>query len=375
MSLVRSIDWNPARAACDAYFMGVVKAACGITHENYGSLLSSVPVEHAFNDLRDAARRHAKNEVTNGTNLQSIVSRSCSHRNPAVETISVSSCDWGKPLSGKAVRKQVFDSSRASDSSLGLDTSGLTKKKSVTDFTKPHVFSQRLELLKILQLLWENGDEQFCVEGAFKQLWLSSLAERGLLLKIGDSKQVCIVLKGGPFSIRRLALQEVTSDEKQHFIVGDTEQFVIADPAVTHLERFQVCLATVHMDQGSAQLAWRPCGLWMGLAEYVAKHSILRISAGALTGLCSLLKLRGYSKLDHKSKIALFLAHFGLSQEYIDSVLAQVPETKKRAKKTQDCQGSMKQKYHILKGITDQCICKLLNFIGDECINYCKYIY
>ena len=127
---MRSLNFDASRAATDDYWMSVVKAIGGITNEMYGSLLSSVPVELTFNDLRDAAKRFSKPEVTTPVNIHSVIARTCQSRISGVETLIPQNSDWSKPLAGKTVKRQMFDSSRQSDVSIGLSTSGLTKKKS-----------------------------------------------------------------------------------------------------------------------------------------------------------------------------------------------------------------------------------------------------
>ena len=315
----------------DPYFMGVAKSICGITHDSFGSLLSSVPVEQVFGDLRDAAKRHSKQELTTGSNIHSVVARSCAHRNAAVQTITPQNCDWSRPLAGKAVKKNVFDAGRATDISLGVCTTGLTKKKSVTEFTKPHVFAQRLELISLLQKLWRNGDEQFSVESAFRKLWISSLAERGLLLQIHDLRQIQIVLKGGPYGIRCMPLVECPG-QPNHYTLESTSAIVIMDLPVVDIEKYSVCCSIPVVSDALGKLCWTPSSDWMRLPVYVAKHSIVRSNHKVLTALCSLLKIKGHSKLSFRMKVQLYMRHFGESEARIEEILQQIPDKKPRAK-------------------------------------------
>lgn len=315
----------------------MVKAVCGISSEHHGSLLSSVPVEMVFNDMRDACKRHSKQEVTTGCNIHSIVARSCEHRTPALQPLNPSASDWSLPLPGKTLKRSVFDPSRCTDLSLGISTSGLTGKKSITDFTKPHVFAERLLLKDVLFRLWKNNPEEFDIEATTRKLWISSLAERGVLLKMEAVGSLLMVLKSGLYSARCLSLFEVTEEDECVYCVSDkAADLIVCDVPIQDINTYKVCCSSVSIGHNCGKLVWKPVGDWMLLTEYVAHHSILRVSASTLTALCSLLKLKGYSKLNHRKKAELYLKHFGVDDELIQTLVQQIPEKAPRAPKKQD---------------------------------------
>eukprot|EP00438_Fugacium_kawagutii_P010553 Skav214550 [mRNA] locus=scaffold410:796296:799952:+ [translate_table: standard] len=336
MTVAESLDFNAQRAQKDPYFMGVAKAVCGISHDLHGSLLTSVPVELVFNDIRDAAKRHTKAQVTSGCNIHSIVARSCEHRSPAVKSLNPSASDWSLQLAGKNVKQNVFDPSRCTDKMLGVSMVGLTKRKSEYEMTKPHIFSQRLELLGILKGLWRNKQDNFDIETEFRKLWLAGLAERGLLLQLAScGDNVLIVLKGGPYSMRCMWLRE-TKDECDQTVFTFPEkldEISICQLPILKVETYKVCLSKPSVDLKSGRLAWRRDSDWMLLTEYVAHHSIARLSASTVTSLCSLLKLKGFSKMNHHKKVELYLRHFEIPDARIKEILESIPVRPTRKKK------------------------------------------
>lgn len=336
--LSRSLGFDAEKVKSDPYFMNLAKSVAGISDDHFGSLLSSVPVEMVFGDLRDACRRHAKQEVTTGCNIHSVVSRSCSHRIPSVETISPQGCDWSKPLAGKTLKRSVFDSSRCTDVSVGVTTSGLTRRKSITEFTKPHIFTQRLSLTQSLLKLWQMSDD-FDVERTFKSLWISTLPERGLLLQKTGVDKMLLVVKGGPFSVRCIPLDTVMFGGQEIYMIEDPTHLVLAEIVVKDLDSFTFCASKPIISGEVPQICWVQSGEWMSIAKYVAVESILRVPAKSLAGLCSLLKLKGFTKLDYKGKVRLYLEHFDQPEERILSVLSQIPDKKPRARKSQEGEG------------------------------------
>lgn len=128
-------------------FREAVKAVCGMTNHQAHGMLSSLASELAFNDLRDAGKRHSRREKTCGANLHAVASKSASKRTFGCESLTLSAEDWSGHLERKAIKAQVYSALRATDVSLGIDSTGLTKSPSNVWLTKPHIFCQRLELL------------------------------------------------------------------------------------------------------------------------------------------------------------------------------------------------------------------------------------
>ena len=230
----------------------------------------------------------------------------------------------------------MFDPSRCTDLSLGISTTGLTRKKSITDFTKPHVFGERLLLKDVLFKLWKNNPEEFDMEATTRKLWISSLAERGVLLKIEDVGSLLMVVKSGPYSARCLSLFEMMEEDESVYCVSDqAADLFVCDVPIQDINTYKVCCSSVSIGHKCGKLVWKPMGDWMLLTEYVARHSILRVSASTLTALCSLLKLKGYSKMNHRKKAELYLKHFGVDDELIQALVQQIPEKASRASKKQ----------------------------------------
>ncbi len=319
----------------DFYFQSIVKAIGGITCDFSGSLLSSVPVEMVFNDMRDAARRFSKCEVTTPSNLHSIVARSCKQRISGVETVIPEAHDWSFSLNGKTLKRSVFDSGRLTDSSLGISTSGLTRKKADVNLTKPHIFAYRLHLLEVLHELWRHCDEpgNFSAEVMYRKLWMSCLVETGLLMLIDlprFANKTFLVLVPGPFSVACLEV-DVIEEVENGCTLLDNPTFIRIP--ITDLQKVKVGKCIPIVLKNIQRMGWKLSGDWMSIESYVAFESILRINGKILSSLCSEIKLRGHSKLDHKRKVELFLKHMGCDQEYIDAIMAQIPEKEVKPRK------------------------------------------
>eukprot|EP00438_Fugacium_kawagutii_P020795 Skav230552 [mRNA] locus=scaffold2019:141:3280:- [translate_table: standard] len=335
-----SINFDAERARNDPYFQAVIKAIAGITDDMHGPLLSSVPVELTFNDLRDCSKRFSKPEMTSAPNLHSIISRSCAKRNPSVQTLLPEASDWAEPLQGKTVKRNVFDSSRATDQSLGVSTSGLTRKKSEFQLTKPHIFSYRLHLLEILYKQWltcENKDE-FMPDVVFKKLWISCLLQPGVLfcLELPEyQNRVFIVCKAGPYSVKCLELVALPEPPNCFTVLGD---FVAChlDITLVDMERIKVAVSSPCVLPHLHMMGWRAEGEWMSVPMFVAHVSILKITAKLLSSLCTLLKIKGHNRLDHKRRVELFLRYHECSHEYITEIMNALPEKPPRKKPSKD---------------------------------------
>ena len=329
----RSNNFDARLASRDDYWLSVIHSVCGITHELFGSLLTSVPCEMTFNDLRDACRRFSKQEVTTPVNIHSIVARSCSRRIAGVDTLIPESSDWSRPLPGKTVKKQVFDSSRCTDLSLGLNSSGLTRKKADGDLTKPHIFSYRLQLLRVLHEVWleDTNHENFNVEMVFKKLWKCGLLSTGVVFRFcagpRKSDQIFMTLVAGPYAITALQMDFLDFQDDEHALtLLALDRARVVEIPLTDISELEVGVAQPIALAGCRRLGWKLQGDWMTISTFVAYHGIYGIKSGLLYALCSDLHLRGHQKLDHKRRAELFMKHMGCPQDHISSVLESLPE-------------------------------------------------
>ena len=301
----------------------------------YGSLLTSVPVEMTFNDLRDACKRFSKQEVTTPVNLHSIVARSCGTRIGGVETIVPQASDWSQPLSGKSVKKQVFDSSRCTDHSLGLNTSGLTRKKADGDLTKPHVFSYRLQLIRVLHGIWEQepDHDNFNLHAVFRNLWKASLLTTGVLFRENGNDDIFMVLTCSPYCVSCAELEHV--EDEDAVTIRNLGSMKVMEKPVLDIMKVQVAVAKPVPLASCARLGWNKQGDWMDVPTYIAQHRMLAISKSLLYALCADMKLKGHTKLDHKRRAELFMRHMKCEEEHISNILESLPEKvpRKRRKK------------------------------------------
>lgn len=327
-------------------FRKLLRCVCGMAGPEPVSLLTSLPCELMFNDLRDAGKRHMKREKVAPQNIHAVAVKSVLKRSGGCKSLSLENSDWATPLNHKAVKKTVYSSTRASDVSLGISSEGLTKHKSTLNFSKPHIFCHRLKLLEILKTFWEKqqgeeDDKRAAVIHAHSSMWLSKLIPPRTFFRLkacGEDQPPnppMLVAKSGPYSI--LALRLVLDSDLNLYSFPSwnvpKEEILVLD----HKD-VEICVAALAVAEGSQvfgtmALAWKQSGLYMSLLDYIADFSIIHVNATMLSALCSRLKLRGHSKLDHKHRVQLFLSWMGRSQEYIDEVLCLIPDKPPRKKK------------------------------------------
>ena len=328
------------RTEASASFREAVAAFCGCTGESYESLLSSLPSELCYNDMRDAGRRHAKCEKTDATNLHAIALKSCLRRPSGCKTVELATEDWQAPLKGKSIKARVHHSLKPTDVDLGISCEGLTRHKTNKQLKKPHVFHQRLRLLKVLQRRWEcapvDEDEKHeNLLSAYKLLWTSRLVPRGCFMQWAsrpseENRQ--LVLTAGPHAVQLLPLKLMGHGQADCELF-DLEQRTVPRRMVEAgpIDNIQVALTQVTLS--GTQMAWKQTSPWMSLQEYVADHSILEIGASLLSSLCSAMKIKGHSKLSHKKRVEAFLREMGRSEDYVNEILDELPERKPRVQK------------------------------------------
>ena len=210
-------------------FRRTLRAFCGLTSDEFTSLLTSLPSELGFNDLRDASRRHQKSEKVNPNNVHSVLLKSCAKRLSGCSALDLDESDWMQPLKGKAIKSRVHAALKPRDVELGLDCSGLTRHRQNAAYTKPHIWCQRLRLLKLLQGSWEDfrgSPEDRCdhVLATFKGLWTSRLVERHCFIqwKNKQSEDVrYLVLSSGPHSVSTMMLQKVQGSSPVCYDIQD----------------------------------------------------------------------------------------------------------------------------------------------------------
>ena len=331
----RSFQFNPSHmtSSKSSGFRAAVHAYAGITADNFDSLLSSLPSELAFNDLRDSGRRHQKSERTDAANLHSVCIKSCTKRSGGAGCLELEDRDWDSPVKGKALLARVHHALKPKDIELGVDCTGLTRTNHA--YTKPHIFCRRLRLLRILQAVWEQAPDlepearQEHVLVSYKGLWTSKLIPAQCFIRWHSAQSEVtanMVLSSGPHAVQLVPLESVPGTESYSFGEKSVQREpVLAGPIST----FEIALTkpSIHNDR---TLTWLPRTPFMKIQEYVAKHSILHIPASLLSSLCTALKMKGHGKLSHKKRVEAFLREMHMDDEYIKNVLEETPDAQPR---------------------------------------------
>jgi len=300
------------------------------------SLLSSLPSELAFNDLRDSARRHCKAEKSSAAAIHTVATKSAIKRPMGCTTLELTSEDWAIQVKEPALKSQVLNSSRCTDVSLGISSNSLTKNRSPKLYTKPHVFTQRLELLKVLvkqyhEFTGSDEEKRFKIYDIHGSMWVSNIVPvQWMIRRKGheDDQVLALVLRAGPHFVEACN------------VIASGTSYMLATPLEFRewlvLGINDVEVAQVKPVVETNRLAWKRSSEWMSLVDATAYHTILSIRAQMLAQLCHALKLKQPPNLTHRLRVELFLKWKGCSEEYIKEVLAELPERKRRKKEDGD---------------------------------------
>ncbi|OLP83796.1 Protein-S-isoprenylcysteine O-methyltransferase [Symbiodinium microadriaticum] len=328
-----NFDHNQMTSVVSEPFRMAVNSLCGITGEKPDSLLSSLPSELAFNDLRDAARRATKCETTAPSSLHSICLKSAINRPAGAAVLELQDSDWMQPYRGKSLKSHIHHSLKPKDCELGINADGLTRHKQNKAYTKPHIFHERLRLLKVLHGSWvkaagELDERADAVKATLKTLWVSKLVPRHCFLqwrarRQGETERR-MVLSSGPHAALTVDLQRVPE------VLPISYTF--AEPAIRRalvvvgdVDDVEIALTKPTLHQGKI-LGWAQTTDYMSLPQYVADHTISTVPATLLSQLCSALGMRGHGKMGHRRRVEAFLREMGKEDDYIQSVLDEIPE-------------------------------------------------
>ena len=95
-------------------------------------------------------------------------------------------------------------------------------------------------------------------------------------------------------------------------------------------QKLKVCQAVPAVGSNGS-LVWK-LQVFMELKDYLADYAMLDISAANLSKVCTAMKLRGHSKLSHKHRVELFLKEMGRPDDFIQEILASLPDKPQRQK-------------------------------------------
>ena len=352
---LRHFDFSPRKVEAgdpDARpFLDAVRIVLGLTSQDESvsdSLLTSLHSELAFNDMRDATRRHAKKERAGPCSFHSVAMKSAAARGSGCKPLILEDADWATPLSRTAIQTSVHSALRLTDRSLGIPTSGLTKCKAPL-LTKPHILCQRLTLLKVLQGIFEETrgsveEKRDACLSAFHDLWISKLVGEHTFIREKSSNAATgqhpeLVLRAGPYSVLTLGLTPASADDPGTY----TLSLPTSEISVKCLDKFELAPVTSLVEPVSGTLVFKAETDFVSLTKFVALHGILQVAPGVLRSLCSRMKIPKAGNLTHKLRVELFLKTMECSEEYIQEILAQIPDKAPRKRKQGTTEGESKE--------------------------------
>ena len=176
----------------------------------------------------------------------------------------------------------------------------------------------------------------------YHDLWVSNVIGEHALIRQKDSKtDPELVLRAGPFSVLTISLAVARANDTDGvFILTHNTQ----EKTVSSLEAFELAPAEPVANANAGQLGFRAAGDFLPITQFVAQHGIQHLAPGILLRLMAKLKIRGAQKLTHRLRVELFLKTMECTQEYIDTVLALIPEKPPRKRKENTAEDDPEQK-------------------------------
>ena len=307
----------------------VFLSCCGLRRDqSEKSILTSLPCELFFNDVRDAERRSQKQEIRNAASLCAAVVKSGWARSP-LQKITLDSRDWAEKDASRQLKATILSNARQNDKELGVTMSELTNKARCAHITKPHEPSRRLQLFCCL-LREFRRDPSVDLEKLVSNSWPCRMLCPCTLWSLTEdhSGKIRLVVGAGPHIVKYTAVHAVEFNGLLHFRF-DTQQ-----PEVYETLRFDGISGQLSMALGVASpehgLLFKPVA-WLTPKRYLLSNRITEMTAAWTAQFCRATGIQG-SKLTHKERVQRLLESEAYPADYIEEVLESLPEPRIRAR-------------------------------------------
>ena len=300
----------------------VTLTTCGLKSSgDEQSLLTSLPSELCFNDLRDGERRAQKNAFRSTTAVCTAAIASAWVRSP-LQKISLDSQDCQGAEDVNTLRSHILSNTRQTDRDLGIPTQDLTTKFSCEHLTKPHVLTQRLLLQRAL-LEEHKQDNSMDVKKMVAGSWTCRLLRANTLWRpTDDENDRCgLVIAAGPQVIRYIEMEQIDFEDAAHF------KFNVQNPEIKATLRFDGLTGSLSAVVG---ISCEAHGLllraeaWLPPKRFLLTHRILDVPAGFVAQYCQLCQI-GTAKIPHRERVKLLLESEGYPADYVEEVLENLP--------------------------------------------------
>lgn len=340
-----NFDHTRMRTPASAAFEQCVLSALGLQSgkDAPNCMLSSLASELTFNQLRDSSRRHAKHGKMSASAIHSVAWKASMKHSFGCETLTLNDADWSTPIKQCTIKKAIHANHRASDKELGISATGLTKHRVNKQYTKPHIFTARLHLLRVLtRVFHEVGgsieDRRCEVVKLFDSLWISKVVPLLWFTQFAggddeDPETILLTNRAGPYTVGCLRLSK---DDKSAYCAYKIDAQPLHYLVVETLDKCQFAKAKPCIEPSTGNLVWAKEGSWISLLDWLADHGIFSISPSLLLSVCQKMKVPGCSKLSHPHRVELFLKHMARSDEWVQHVIENLePWERKRKQKTE----------------------------------------
>eukprot|EP00438_Fugacium_kawagutii_P000972 Skav224483 [mRNA] locus=scaffold1302:842211:843020:- [translate_table: standard] len=240
------------------------------------------------------------------------------------------------------MKASAYSVCKMTDKTLGINNFQLTRAKNNSALTKPHIFQQRLCLMKTLVAKYhskKSSGMELDIRSEMSKMWVNQLAMPNFFLtwkdRAEDPFQFLIIGKS-PWMTLCYKLEKRGNSwgfSKDHFGAKRFQELCLQDFDSILMAASETCLE----DPGDfVSVAWKRTTEWMPMTEFVCEYWILTIPAKLLSSICRHLKIKGYSQLCHRERCRKFLEHCGYDSDRIDEILILLPEKPPRKRKSND---------------------------------------
>ena len=294
-------------------------------------MLTSLPCELCFNDLRDAERRSQKNEHRTAPALCTAAIKSGWARSP-LSKLTLDSKEWAITDHARQLRTHILSNARQNDKDIGVPMTDLTNKQTLDHLTKPHVLTQRLRVFRSLRDEFARNPD-VNVEKLFHDAWQWRLLQAGSLWKpdARNDDDVRLIVSTGPYIVRYLKVLPVVFQEEHLFqIPKDNPNILCTIRFDSTCGELSVIIGRPSEEHG---LLLQP-EAWLAPKRFLLTHTILGVPAGFVAQYCKLCGI-GSQRSNHKERVRLLLESEHYPAEYIEETLDALPNRTRQSKKAE----------------------------------------
>ena len=306
----------------------VFLSACGLKADTQETaLLTSLPCELAFNDLRDSEKRGQKSVYRSPPAIAAAAVKSAWKRSP-LQHLQLESKDWADRESARHLKNSILAGAKQIDKELGIPMHELTHQRQCPHMTKPHELTQRLCLFVTL-LAEYRQNAAVDVEALVSNVWTLRLLTACTLWKLSESEdaETRLVLQSGPWTAQFIVLETVELEDNFYYKIP-------LQAAVENTVTFKPTMGLLSVARGVANcefgLLFKP-EAFMTPTRFLLTHRVLEMPSSFVSAFCRLVGLN-LGRCTHAERVRRLLEREGFDDAYIKDIMDALPAPVARAR-------------------------------------------